>query len=154
MKIFFRVWYVIEYFLLLGAKSNPPPDFLFSIEIEVKTFFWWIHQIFRSFFGFDNLIWEALRTYPVTVKLLPKFKKSNYNQIKKSSLRNDIYKHFKHKCFCNYLFSWAWTFVADQFRKHIFQVLKLCVYDNNIRFYQVSNLKVSLSKFVFCIKLF
>lgn len=151
MKIFFRVWYVIEYFLLLGAKSNPPPDFLFSIEIEVKRFFFVdssdLSGLFLVLITWFEKLWEHIQSQLNCCQNLK-------NQIKKSSLRNNIYKHFKHKCFCNYLFSWAWTFVADQFRKHIFQVLKLCVYDNNIRFYEVSNLKVSLSKFVFCIKLF
>ena len=33
------------------------------------------------------------------------------------------------------------------------QVLKSCIYDN-IRVSQVPNLKISLSKFVFCIKIF
>ena len=88
--------------MLLGAKTNLPSDFFFSIEIEVKTCKYTFGGFIRSFgvvFGFNNLIGERLATYPGIAELFPKFKKSSYNQIKKYSLQNNINKRFKQKYF-------------------------------------------------------
>ena len=69
--------------------------------------------------------------------MLPKFIKSNYSEIKRSSLQKDIDKHFKPKYFCEYFFSWVLNFVVHQTRYQILQVLKFCICDS-IRISQVS----------------
>lgn len=106
--------YVCEYFVLFGAKINHPSDFLFFLEVEVKTFFWQLHP--RVFLV---AIVETLAVYPGTVELLPKFKKSSYNLVKKSSLRNNIDKHFKHKVLLRVLLTMGIEFFGGTNNKSI-----------------------------------
>ena len=106
--------------MLFGAKINHPSDVLFFLEVEVKTFFWQLHL--RVFLV---AIVETLAVYPGTVELLPKFKKSSYNLVKKSSLRNNIDKHFKHKILLRVLLTMGIEFFGGTNNKSRFEGVEI-----------------------------
>ena len=117
--------------MLFGAKINHPSDFLFFLEVEVKTFFWQLHlRVFLVAIG------ETLAIYPAQLNCCLSLKNQVIIWLKSLVCEITLINTLNIKYFCEYFLPWVLNFLVEQTINQDLQVLKFCIYDN-IRIFQV-----------------